>query len=481
MSYAVTDRPETLPDDVRALARPPSWLRASADPSALRSALTRSVPEIASGAIELRECDVRRVRIKSESCLASYRVSVADSGAREERVVDLRGDLVPSGHEHPRVSTARAFGEAGWRRWVPELRMVMTTEPPDTVLDALPALTDPKAASELLGRAIRSSSPKYANLRPESCVPHVARYKPGSRCTIVYDLGLAPDAPEDWPRAVVAKTYHGDKGRTAFDGMHALWESPLRQARIAIAEPLGFLPAEKVLVQRAIPHRRTLKDLLRSSLASGSPDALAELRSCIERTAHGLAALHRSGAHAAQAVTWDDEVAEIREVSGRLSALVPTLSGRAERLLGSAARTAASYPAEAPVPAHGSFRPAQVVLDDAGNIGFIDFDGFCLAEPAMDVAQFRVTLRDVGLRALEAEPGTPPRAGDLAQLDAECDRFLAAYEDAAPISRARVAVWETTYAMVAVLHCWTKVKFDRLPYRLAVLQRHLLPTSETTW
>jgi hypothetical protein len=29
------------------------------------------------------------------------------------------------------------------------------------------------------------------------------------------------------------------------------------------------------------------------------------------------------------------------------------------------------------------------------------------------------------------------------------------------------------YALVAVLHCWTKVKFDRLPYRLAVLRRHL--------
>ena len=480
MSYAVTDRPEILPHDLRALARPPRWLRASADPAALRSALTRCVAEIASGAIELRECDVRRVRIKSEGCVASYRVSVADADAAAERVVDLRGELLPPGRPSPRVSAAGAFGEAGWRRWVPDLRMVMTTEPPDTVLEALPALTDPQAASELVERAVRGCSPAYAGFRTGSCVPNVARYKPGSRCTIVYDLGLAPDAPADWPRAVVAKTYHGDKGRTAFDGMHALWESPMRRSRIAIAEPLGFLPAERVLVQRAIPHRRTLKDLLRASLTSGSPAALGELRSCIERTAHGLAALHRSGAHAVQTVTWDDEAAEIREVSGRLSALVPALSGRAERLLETAARSAASHPAEPPVPAHGSFRPAQVVLDDAGAIGFIDFDGFCLAEPAMDVAQFRGTLRDVGLRALEVQPHTRPHDENLAQLDAECERFLAAYEEAAPISRARVAIWETTYALVAVLHCWTKVKFDRLPYRLAVLQRQLLPRAETT-
>jgi hypothetical protein len=306
----------------------------------------------------------------------------------------------------------------------------------------------------------------------------VARYKPGSRCTVVYDLELPSGAPDEWPRAVVAKTYHGDKGRTAFDGMRALWASPLRQARVAIAEPLGFLPAEKVLVQRVIPHRRTLKDLLRSSLASGSPDAVAGLQSTIEETAHGLAALHQSGVRAAQTVTWDDQVAEIREVVDRLSALVPALAGSAEALVGDAERIAAAHPAQAPVPSHGSFRPAQVVLDDAGGIGLIDFDGFCMAEPAMDVAQFRSTLRDIGLRALEKSPRIPERADryrpGLARLDAECERFAAAYEQSAgPISATRVALWETMYALVAVLHCWTKVKPERLPGWMATLQHFL--------
>jgi Ser/Thr protein kinase RdoA (MazF antagonist) len=482
MSDAVAQRPETLPDDLRALARPPHWLRAAADGSELASALTRRVPEIASGELELRGCDVDRVRIKSDGCSARYRVGVSSGGAGPERIVELHGELIPPGRPQPRASASAAFGEAGWRRWVPELRMMMTTEPPDTVLEAMPALTDAQVAPELVERAIRTASPRYASFRAGSYRPHVARYKPGSRCTVVYDLELSPGAPEDWPRSVVAKTYHGDKGRTAFDGMRALWASPLRQARVAIAEPLGFLPAERVLVQRVIPHRRTLKDLLRSSLASGSPEALADLRSTIEETAHGLGALHRSGVQAAQRVAWGDQVAETREVIGRLAALVPALAGSAQSFLDDAARIATAHPAQAAVPAHGSFRPAQVVLDDAGGIGFIDFDGFCLAEPAMDVAQFCATLRDVGLRALENGPQIAER-GDrrdtgLARLDAECACFVAAYEQAAgPISTTRVGLWETMYALVAVLHCWTKVKFDRLPYRLSVLRRRL-PEAE---
>src|SRR5207247_1243506 len=74
-------------------------------------------------------------------------------------------------------------------------------------------------------------------------------------------------AGRGWPEAVVAKTYWRDKGRVAYEGMRALWESELRRSSaVIIAEPLAFIPELRVLIQAAVPHESTLQDLLRSVL-----------------------------------------------------------------------------------------------------------------------------------------------------------------------------------------------------------------------
>jgi hypothetical protein len=114
------------------------------------------------------------------------------------------------------------------------------------------------------------------------------------------------------------------------------------------------------------------------------------------------------------------------------------------------------------------------VLLRANTVGFIDFDGFCRAEPAVDVALFRAIVKDIGKRALEAEEGNGNSpAVHLAQLDELCEVFSARYEDAAPISRERVALWEAVHLLTLVLHSWTKAKHDRLASRLALLSHHL--------
>ena len=77
------------------------------------------------------------------------------------------------------------------------------------------------------------------------------------------------------------------------------------------------------------------------------------------------------------------------------------------------------------VPTHRSFRPAQVLID-GGDIAFIDFDGLCTAEPAIDVALFRAALRDATLRHAPDDPASR-RVREQA-VSSACDEFLAAYE-----------------------------------------------------
>jgi aminoglycoside phosphotransferase (APT) family kinase protein len=145
---------------------------------------------------------------------------------------------------------------------------------------------------------------------------------------------------------------------------------------------------------------------------------------------------------------------------------------------------ARAHPADPPVPAHGTFRPAQVLLSQ-GRIGFIDFDGFCQAEPALDLALFRSSLKDKGMRYLYDEGNSREGAAldpatcrtRLAQLDELSEVFLAHYERHASVSRQRVAVWEACYLFTLLLHSWARVKPVRLTHILMLLERHGRATS----
>jgi hypothetical protein len=306
----------------------------------------------------------------------------------------------------------------------------------------------------------------------------VARYNRGSRCTVVYQLRFPNKArPLSWPETVVAKTHHGAKGRNAYEGMRALWNSHVgRSSNVTIAEPLAFLPEHNVLIQAGIPHERTFKDLLSSTLRASAPQAIDELLSYLAKTAAGLAELHACEAQPPTVVTWEDELAEIHKSLVRLGELIPELAEAATPLLVRLEALARGIPPDSLCPAHRSFRPAQVLLNGR-KIGFIDFDGFCRAEPAIDVALFRAIVKDVGLRALQAKEGARadgnPRAKHLARLDELCAAFSASYEAAAPVSRRRVALWEALYLFTLVIHSWTKGKFDSLDGRLGLLRRHL--------
>ena len=446
-------RTATVSAPLERLGDPPDWLGAIGDQTAVERAL---LPHISG----LRSCEVVRVRTKSTGMGAVYLADVAGVGA-----VELHGRV-----SAPRPPAGTSVAEPGWRRYLPGLRLVVQRGDADAALPALRSMTDPDAAARMIERLLHGSG-RFPGIRVEARSVHVMRHKPGSRCTVAYGLELAPDAPADWPRAIVAKTYWGGKGRVAWDGMRNLWHAPVATAgTVALAEPLAFSAADRVVLQRSIPHRTTLKAMLRESLGAGTGNTAA-LVAALRRSGRGLAELHTCGVQPPDEHSWTDERAEVGDTVGRLAVLVPSLDDAVAGLLETLDRRIAATHAERAVPAHGSFRPAQVLVGEHGAIGFIDFDSFCLAEPAADCALFCSSLRDTGLRALREAPGDD--ADRLARLDALAAAFLDAYCEVAAVSRERVELWEALDALTGVLHCWTKAKLARLPYRLMLL-RHAL-------
>jgi aminoglycoside phosphotransferase (APT) family kinase protein len=484
----------------------PDWLSAVMDPARLAEALSSSVPELVSGALEIVECETERLRAKEQDWQVRCRVTVAPSGRPDDaRTVVLVGTLgerggrpdsaapadtaapahtaapadtaAPAHAAAPAGAAARhAFGDPGWSGLVDVLGLTLRVEQADPGLPVLPSLVDPVPAAQVLQACLRAGA--YPDAVVRACEPDVVRYKPGSRCTIVYRVhyGAGPDGDGAGPDPLVVKTHQGDKGRTAFEAMTALWRTPLARGNVlTLAEPIAYLPDERVLVQGPVPEERTLKELARQAFTGTAGATLEELREALAGTAVALAALHASGARYGGVATWEDEVAEVREVVGRLARGVPELGTAAEPLLRRLEQVAADVPADPTVSAHHDFRPAQVLLDGR-RIGFIDFDGASMAEPGLDIGRFRAKLRDIGVSV--GPGGARPTGSALRErlelLDELCEHFVDRYRQESPVTPERVMLWETVDLVTTLLHAWTKVRTARVAPRLALLEHQAL-------
>ena len=482
----------------------PSWLAAVVTPEAVCSGLRRQVSEFASGQLSVHSCEVKRLRLRESEGVWSGTFLLTIEGLQpgQTQVVPVHGTLIPPGLvESVKEGNNYPFGSAQWFCYLPDLHLELRTQLPDAELAMMPQLIDPEQARRLLEKSIRSGgSAAHQGMRIQACQPRVARYKPGSRCTILYHLAYQAEVAQEhnWPTVVVAKTYHGDKGQNAYDGMQALWQSPLGISHtVNIAEPLAYLPDLNVLVQGPIREEMTLKELIRNRLRPaeraielGEPEVDPELARYICKTAAGLAELHQCGVHYGESVTWENELAKIYTQRAKLAKPLPQLADLAEDLLQRLQTLAASQPADPLAPAHRSFRPAQVLLA-GGEIGFIDFDGFCQAEPALDLALFMTTIKNLSVNkssvededeeadeVMDAQLNAETRLARLIQAEAICELFLSEYEKHAPVSRTRILLWETLDLVSLVLGSWTKLKLARLDNCLFMLERYLVANSD---
>jgi hypothetical protein len=348
------------------------------------------------------------------------------------------------------------------------------------VLASLDELTDPERSRQLLEKSIRLGSPRYADFRIATCTPNVVRYKPGSRCTVVYRLEYPQgnSSHPSWPNLVVAKTYRNEKGMNAWKSMRAVWDSPLGSSEaVAIAEPLAYVPEMRVLIQGPIREQVTLKELIRSAVCQRTPDDIDQMLEFMRKTARGVVALHSSGVKIGPTWTWENELNTVQEQVDNLGETIPALKAGTAPLLAQLVTLTQTYPPDRLVPSHGSFRPAQVLID-AGQIGFIDFDSFCQAEPADDLALFLGNVKSIGLTAFEEDEDAPlldrpEQEARLELLDHACRVFLDEYETSLPVSHQRINLWETLDLLTIVIHSWTKVKPVRLNNTLFLLEHHL--------
>ena len=467
----------------------PEWMMAARDPDRICAALSQAIPEFRSGQLILEECDSSNIRYKNENWSGFYELTVRKPGESSTSTIDLDGTLSAPGVVSDRpLLVEHALGSKDWHAFVPELNLELWTKKPEGVLSALEMLTDPEQSRQYLMSSIRAGSPAYQDLQIEACHPKVARYKPGSRCTIVYRLDYAPGADPDqrWPELVVAKTYRKEKGQSAYESMRAFWDSGLSSSTaVTIAEPLAYDADMKVMIQGPIRQEKTLKELTVMAVKAGTAEAMAELTEAMHKTARGLAELHKSGTQLDTLYGWEDDEEQVRESIQDLSVSVPELAAAGIPFVEKLNSLEASSEPDPRVPSHGTFRPAQVLMH-GGEIGFIDFDSCCSAEPAKDLGLFlcaflRAGMATVNFDDIEVSSEPLDAAARLARFDqliAVSESFLEEYERSyMPVNRQRVALFEALELFILILHAWTKIKVRELNDIMFVLE-HFLPRQK---
>jgi hypothetical protein len=461
-----------------ALAQPPGWLVAIEDLTRLRADLERAIPELASGELHLAACKFKRAHIEDGTYVSLCRLKIEDPDGGSSRDVDVHGVLVLPSMDPPSAPASRnGFAELNWHCYLPDLRWEISVEPTDIALPAMPSLTDPDLARTLLEGAVRATRGDLADIEIARCTPTVMRYREGRRCTIRYELEYSAEGRQaHWPDGMIAKVYEGDEGRGTFEAMTALWSSPLRaSSTVRIAEPLGFIPEQSVMVQGLVPGDRSMKEYIKTAFSDGLEAGVAALAAPVRKAGRGLGELHTSGAMAGAVVTWEEQTAAVRHAGDELASVVPTLADAMESLVGRLEILGQVEPAGPLVPTHRSFRPAQVLLDH-DDIAFIDFDGFCQAEAGLDLALFRTTLCDLSLRALEVDDqsmSVAEQAECQVRLDELCGIFLAGYAEVAEYSPERLALWDALTSAKDILDCWRKIKFEHLERRMRFLHHKL--------
>jgi hypothetical protein len=292
----------------------------------------------------------------------------------------------------------------------------------------LPNLDTVMAPSEHrpLAVALESTVRRFHDVPPAWHLVGVAaepvRYKPGDRCVIRYRLRFGdPSAAEGAGTAtrtctLVAKLYR--EQREAQAATELLTRLRAQAAVDWTARPLGVVPGLPLALTEDLGSSRDPVPA-HSGLHVVHPGSENAFE-VVGRAAGALAELHTSGLDTGDLSrrTGADEAGKAAKRAGLLEQYVPELAPVVRRVTGALCATLAGLPADTLRPGHGSYKPSQLMVRD-GAVFLVDFDQFCLADPALDVGYFLAYLRPAGLWYR--------RAGRRAWFEAAADAFLSTY------------------------------------------------------
>ena len=402
--------PLSVPDEHRDL------FRRLFDPDHMLAVFQRELPPRAEGAIRVTTCDARPGRseksFKRGRLQLVYTVGVEVGNEPPRDYLLLGVSPVPAAFLGPEVEerNRRLLGHpavAPFRRLalhIEELQLGLFLFPVDPMLPGLAEITGSGGAQLLSGMLPECR----AGARVERIECELRHYKPFNRAVLCVRVPLAHPDTRASERTVYVKVFDTDRGAANHRELADLWSFARRSIFLRVPEPLGYDADRRLLVMSAAPGERNLNDWIRC-IRKGQPlpggVELERVERCFRIAALALGELQGSGLRPHDRYTYQHELAHLRRDREHLDKRVrdshPELLSRFEALR---RRLEALSPLDEPlVPAHGEFRHQQLVGDEH-LMTVIDWDSYCLANPALDAARLLARLHRDALICPEAAP-----------------------------------------------------------------------------
>lgn len=290
-----------------------------------------------------------------------------------------------------------------------DVGLTMQVFPADSGLPVPAAACAPDPGGPLFRALERGARVQLCDTRCRliSAKAEPVRYNPASRCVIRYRLALERSTRKGTLQrdmTLFGKVYR-DPGQARevhawmqqFYAEHAQSGEPIVPRPLGIAESLGLTLSEAIESPQGLAPE-TVRTGLRVFQPRGSEEVFdvipdRELR----LTAVALARLHTSAVWPAGAPrTGAVEARRVSERAAEIASRYPAQAETAQKIANQLTSRLERLQPGAYRPAHGGFKPSQLLFLSQ-RVFVMDFDGLCLADPALDAGYFLAYLRPSGL------------------------------------------------------------------------------------
>ena len=303
---------------------------------------------------------------------------------------------------------------------VPDLGISVQAFPADDSLPDLAICCNTHPSTPLFAMLQTTARNLYADQQWDliTAVAEPVRYKPANRCVIRYHLELKHPAREASQHEVIFGKVYADHGQahSVQQYQHLLYTEqeregtmPLLPRPLGIMEELGLTFNEAVRpVQAGNPtssdHWQTLRTGTHALQAQIEQDRHGTITRIVPPTeeltltGHALARIHTSTLSLNKSVirSGKKEAKRAQERAALIAGKNPLHAHEVLRLAQLLSSQLEVLEPDTYRPAHGGFKASQLLFH-SHNVFVVDFDGFCLADPALDVGYFLAYLRPSGL------------------------------------------------------------------------------------